>query len=188
MLSIFFDESTVYYNFDDILYKMIECGFEQVDKKILTCDRLKVKCCNDQVFYTNGVDIDLRLLKCDECYVSFEGILDLLESNIFGEKDKFEMMLVNCTLRVVLNHNHNWLELYKSKLRTRISASFNFYFKVLEQYMLANQPNVEVIGDVVKKFVCLAEHHKHFDDIVSLSEAYHAYDKASAIILQNMKM
>nr|AIU37214.1 ORF4 [Cydia pomonella granulovirus] len=188
MLSIFFDEHTVYYHFDDILREMIRCGFERVDKKVLACDRLKIRCANEQVYCTNGVDMDLRLLKGDECYVSFEGVMELMDSNSFGDKNSLEIMIVNCTLRVVLQPNHAWLTYYKERLRMRINTSFDFYFKVLEQYMLANQPNVERIGPTISKLIRLAEHYKHLDDHISLIEACHAFDRASAILIQNIKL
>nr|AGS18770.1 ORF4 [Pieris rapae granulovirus] len=188
MISIFFDFQTVYYNFDEILQLMINYNFERADKKMLNCNRLKIICANEQVYFTNGTNIDIRLVKHDECYVSFEGILELMDSNMFGEKDTFETLLVNCTFRVVLQPNHPWLNNYIIKLQSRLNGSFEFYFKVLEQYMLANQPYVSKIGPIINKLIATAEKYKQCNHYCSLIEACHNFDKASALMLQHISL
>lgn len=165
---------------------MIQLNFERADKKMLDCDKLKIVTANEQVFCTDGANIDVRLVAYDECYVNFQGVMELMDSNTFGEKETLETILVKCTTRVVKNADHAWSKFYTQILKTRVNASFEFYFKVLEQYMLANQPHVNKIGPIVNKLVITAEQYKQCNNFYALYAAYHAFDKASALMVQHM--
>nr|UYX49637.1 ORF4 [Darna trima granulovirus] len=187
MISILFDNDTVYYNFDELLILMLKCNFERADKKMLICDRLKIVGNNEQVFCTNGNNIDIRLVTHDECFVTFDGVIELIESNTFGDKEKLESYIVACTSRVVLNPTHSWINNYTERIRARINGSFDFYFKVLEQYMLANQPQVDKIGSMVNRLIVTAEHYKRCDDYNMLLQACQAFDTASALMLKQIK-
>ncbi|QOD39967.1 Maph4 [Matsumuraeses phaseoli granulovirus] len=184
MLSIFFNDVMVYYNFDDLVKLMVDLNFEQADKKMLAPDRLKIVGANEQVFYTDGTNIDVKLVLHDECYISFEGVLDMIDKNVLAQKDVLESIVVSCTSRVVKNPYHKWLISYVQVLRARVNSSFDFYFKVLEQYMLANQPHVDKIGCNINQLITLGEKLKICDDVTSLMSAYRSFDEASALMLK----
>ncbi|AGQ20263.1 hypothetical protein CaLGV004 [Clostera anastomosis granulovirus A] len=186
MLSLIFDDSTVYYNFDDVLRSMMCHNFEQADKKALSYDRIKVVCANEQVFVTNGSDIDVRLVLHDECYVNLEGVYELMDTNTFGDAVTFESMLVTCTTRVVRDSNHPWVHKCRSRQDRRVCASFRFYFNVLEQYMMAGQPHVQKIGPTINSLIAFAEERRRDKDYNSQLKSCDAFDKASALMLQNM--
>ncbi|AAM70202.1 hypothetical protein [Phthorimaea operculella granulovirus] len=186
-ISIFFDNQHVYYNFDECLRLMVMRNFDRVDKKILPCDRLKIIGANDQVYCTDGTNIDVRAVFYDECYITFDGVVELMESNVFGDKESVEEILVACTMRVIKSKTHPWCKRYLQLLQIRVGASFDFYFKVLEQYMLANQPNAESIGPIINKLINVAEQCKQCIDYNMLKEAYRSFDKASALMIQNLK-
>lgn len=186
MLSIFFDGHEVYYSFDDILRCMITLNFDQVDKKILACDRLCIVNGSEQVFCTDGSSIDVRLVMYDECFVTSEGLYDLMDVNVFGDKEKLEEYVVRCTMRVVKNENHDWYKKYIKKLKDRIGASFDLYFRTLERYMLHDHPNADKIAHTVNCLITTAEYDKLSNNHVNLRNAYNCFDKASALMIQQM--
>ncbi|AKN80768.1 hypothetical protein [Diatraea saccharalis granulovirus] len=184
MLSILFNEQTVMYSFNDILQLMVCLNFERVDKKLLSCNRLVVVGTNTQVFYTDGVFIDIKLITHDECFVNFEGVLELIDQNDIGEKEEFETLLVNCTSRVIKIPNHSWTLKYITRLKDRINGSFDLYFKIVEQYVLANKPHIDKIGATVDRLVSEAEHNKQTNDVNLLRKAYHGFDQATVLMIQ----
>lgn len=186
MLSIFFNPDTVFYNFDQLLELMIRFNFGKVDKKILRCDKLCIVGCNEQVFVTDGVNMDVRAVLYDECYVSFDGVFELMEMNMFGNKESLERVLVECTARVVKSAEHAWRANYTRRLQSRVQASFNIYFKVLEQYMLLNQPCVDRIGKEVAALVRAGDQLKNSADHQQLITAQQSFDKASILMMQNI--
>ena len=186
MLSIFFTAETVFFNFDQLLDLMIRFNFSKADKKSLGYDKLCIVGCNEQVFVTDGVNMDVRAVLHDECYVSFDGVFELMELNMFGDKDSLERALVECTARVVKNQDHAWRANYVQRLRNRVQASFDIYFKVLEQYMMLNQPRVDCIGKEIAALVRIGELFKNSTDYQQLITAHQSFDKASVMMMQNI--
>jgi|WetSurMetagenome_2_1015567.scaffolds.fasta_scaffold75694_3 hypothetical protein len=186
MLSIFFNRETVFFNFDQLLELMIRFNFGKVDKKSLRYDRLCIVGCNEQVFVTDGVNMDVRAVLHDECYVSFDGAFELMDLNMFGDKEGVERALVECAARVVKSEDHAWRVNYVQRLRGRVQASFNIYFKVLEQYMLLNQPCVDRIGKEISALVRAGEQLKNSADYQQLITAHQSFDKASILMMQNI--
>ncbi|AAM60757.1 unknown [Choristoneura occidentalis granulovirus] len=185
MLSIFFDNFEVYYNFDEVVQLVLKYNLEKADKKMLSVECLKIISANEQVYCTDGISINNRLINYDECYISFEGVMELIEGNQFGDKENLENLLVECTLRVVLNPNHEWLKKYIIRLQARVGASFDLYFKILEQYILANKPCVEKIGPTLNELLTKAKLYRHSpNDCVVLNQSYRSFDLASNLMLQ----
>ncbi|AIS92006.1 hypothetical protein [Erinnyis ello granulovirus] len=189
MISIYYnnDLNQVFYNFNELLQLMLQFDLEKADKKTLDVECLKIVPANEQCYVTDGSNISIRLITHDECYVSFEGVLKLIDSNTFGCKLDLEYVLVVYTSKVVLNPNHKWVSLYLQRLRSRVMVSFEFYFKILELYMVANQPRVKDIGNEINKLVSRAENCKLANDFASLIECCTSFDKASALMLQHLK-
>ncbi|UXX41813.1 hypothetical protein [Psilogramma increta granulovirus] len=189
MLSIYYNnnQNQVFYNFDDVLRLMLQFNMDQVDKKTLNVECLKIVMANEQCYMTDGSNTTIRLITYDECYVSFEGVLQLIDNNHGGYKYDIEHVLIVCTSKVVLNPNHKWVSVYFARLKTHINNSFDFYFKILKQYMLANQPNSNEIVNIVNKLVSKAEKYKISNNFALLMETCVCYDKASALMLEQLK-
>lgn len=176
----------MFYSFDDLLKLMIDFNFSNVDKKNLDCDKLCVVGRNEQVFITDGVNIDVRAVVHDECFVSMDGAFQLMELNMFGDKERLERVIVECTYRVIKVENHPWQERYIKMLRSRIKASFDIYFKVLEQYMLSNQPQINKIINEVTLLVEAGEKYKNSCDYRELIVAHNSFEKACVLMMKQM--
>lgn len=159
---------------------------EQADKKTLGVECLKIVAANEQCYVTNGSNITIRLITYDECYVSFEGVMQLIDNN-YGCKDELEHVIIMCTSTVVLNPHHKWVSVYLARLKARVVIAFEFYFKILKQYMLANQPNSSEIVGSVNELVFKAEQYKMSNNFAMLLESCVCFDKASALMLLQLK-
>lgn len=165
---------------------MLQFNVERADKKTLGVECLKIVNTNEQCYVTDGLNITIRIITHDECYVSFEGVMQLLDNN-YGYKKELEQIIVVCTSRVVLNPNHKWVSVYLARLKARVAVSFEFYFKILQQYMLANRPNIREIEGCVKKLVGRAEECKLSNNFALLIECCDCFDRASALMLHQIK-
>ncbi|AAS82732.1 ORF6 [Agrotis segetum granulovirus] len=184
MLSIMLQNHQVFYGFDGLLQLMINYNFTRIHKGNLECDKLCIVGENEQVFVTDGVNMDVRRVVHDECFISFEAVFEIIDTNMLGDKYTVEKIIVECTKRVV--KSDVWYKKYLVILKKRVNASFDVYFKVLEQYMLLNQPNAERIGKKVSNLIKMAEALKHSDQAQELITAYQSFETASAILLKQL--
>ncbi|ABQ51948.1 hypothetical protein SlGVgp005 [Spodoptera litura granulovirus] len=185
-LSMYFDENNVYYNFDELLALMLKFNFERVDKKFLRPDSVRIKGANEQVYVTDGLDIDVRVLLSDECYVNFDSVFEIIDHNlIMHDKYNFEQTFIRLTGRVV-QCPHPWQKKYFDLLQSRVTASFSVYFKVLEQYMLQQQPAADKIGDNVRRLVRIGQDLMSSNSPNDLVTAYSSFDKATALLLNQL--
>lgn len=182
-LSMFADSQDVYYAFDPVAELMSDLDFERADKRTVPCERWRVVDKNARVFVTDGLDIRARQLSHDECYITLDGALDMIDANHFGDKREMESVLVRCAERLFDFRNHPSYGRYVNRLRQRVRASFAVYFRVLEQYMLMRRPCADSIGGPVKELVATAQRLQTCDDHRSLITAQHSFDEASALLI-----
>ncbi|AMF83757.1 hypothetical protein AYR72_gp004 [Cnaphalocrocis medinalis granulovirus] len=208
MLSMFFTHECVYYNFDDLLQIMLQFDFQQIDKKILLqqhdyykhndndddVEEIKQKehiylivLQPNKLVYCKKKDtsVTIRNLTYHECYLSLQGVIKIVERNMFVKSvSLFHVALFTYTHSVM--PKHPWFMFYTNYLRTIVNSSFKLYFKILEQYILNGRPNVNRIGCLIDNKISLANQLKPNDDCVSLLSASEIYDSVSALMLRAM--
>lgn len=187
-ISLCFDDDNVYFCFIDVVQLLSHSGFEYVKKNNIG-RHCRIIGKNEQVFITNGVDIDIKVALCDEPYIALEGIFEIMghSMNLLGNKSFVESALVKCAMRVIKIDNHTWYVKYLSHIEKRVDAAFNAYFVVLRQYMLHNQPCVDTIGEQLTELRNVAEQKKRVkNNHACLLEAHNAYEKATSLMLHHL--
>lgn len=182
MLSIFYDDTNVYYNFDELLQIMVQLNFETVDKKTLSPAHVYVKPRNAQVFVTDGINMAARVIDHDECYIEMEGVLHIIKNSAFGDCSSMEKVLCRAT-KCVLKYDHPWQKKFRCFVQQRVQTSFDVYMKVCRQYFICGKPESARIGVSVDTLIQEASRLQHSDEFEDIISSYVMYDKATRLVL-----